>query len=94
MMSARRQLVLEVGHARLGDALLLLGGVIFRVLGEIAMGPGVGDLLDDPRALDGLEMLDLGLECCIALRGHRHLVHLRQSSLGYPPGLMSRNCPV
>src|SRR3990172_7667651 len=39
------ELVLEVGHARLGDALLLLGGVVLGVLGEIAVGPGVGDQL-------------------------------------------------
>ncbi len=93
MMSARDELVLEVGDARLGDALLLLGGMIFGILRQIAVGARFGDLLDDARALDGLEILDLSLKRSIALRGHRHLVHISRSSLG-PPELLSKKCPV
>jgi hypothetical protein len=58
--------------------------VVFGVLGEITVGTGIGDLLDDARALDGLEIFDLSLKRGIAFRGHRHLFHLSQSSLGSP----------
>jgi hypothetical protein len=48
------------------------------------MGARIGDRLDDARALYGLEMLDLGLERSIALRGHGHFIHRQFSSFGPP----------
>ena len=53
------KLVLEVRHACLGDALLLLGRMVFGVLGKVPVRARIGDGLDDARALYGLEMLDL-----------------------------------
>jgi hypothetical protein len=58
--------------------------VILGVFRKVAVGARIGNLLDDPRALDGLEIFDLSLKRSIALRGHRHLVHLSRSSFGNP----------
>ena len=46
------ELVLDVGDGRLDLALPLLGGVIFGILAEVAMGAGILDRLDDLGALD------------------------------------------
>ena len=60
-------------------------------LQDRSMRARIGDCLDDARALDGLEMLDLSLERCIAFRGHRHLVHHQFKAplgpAGYCPGI-------
>ena len=57
-----RELVLELGDAALVVRLLFLGGVILRVLRQVAMGARVGDLLDDPRAFHRLALLELVFE--------------------------------
>jgi hypothetical protein len=46
-----RKLVLELGDATLVVRLGFLGGVIFGVLGEVAVGARSGNELDDPRPL-------------------------------------------
>src|SRR5438105_3880014 len=70
-----RELVLELGDLTLVDRLLLLGGVILRVLGEIAVRARIGDLLNDAGTLDLLAMLELVFEHGVALSRHRDLFH-------------------
>src|SRR5262249_9423449 len=70
-----RELVLELGDATLVVRLLFLGGVVLRVLGKIAVGARIGDLLDDARTLHRLTVLELALQRRIALGRHRDLVH-------------------
>src|SRR6185312_2872173 len=75
-----REFVLDLGNAALIMRLLLLGGVIFRVFGEIAMRARFGNMLDDTRALDRLALLQLVLKRGIAESGHRYLFHHLPSS--------------
>src|SRR6202043_2777521 len=75
-----RQLVLELGDAALVERLRFLGGMIFGVLREIAVGARIGDLLDDARTLHLLAVLELGLERRIPVRSHRYLVHRSRTS--------------
>ncbi len=63
-----------IGDLRLDLALALLGGVIFGILGEIAMGARFLDRVDDRRALDRLQMTDVALQLLIALGQHGQLV--------------------
>src|SRR5205807_129284 len=70
-----RELVLELGDAALVVRLFLLGGVILRVLGQIAVRAGIGDLLDDAGPFHLLALLQLGLERRVALGRHRELFH-------------------
>src|SRR5437763_4024041 len=51
-----------------------LGGVVLGVLAQVAVISRDGDLLDDARALDGLEALDLALDGVGAGFGHRDVV--------------------
>src|SRR3954471_1353212 len=68
-----RELVLKLGDGALVERLLLLGGVILRVLGEVAMGARLRDLLDDPRTFDLLAVLEIGLEHGVTRSGHWYL---------------------
>src|SRR5215469_12437011 len=61
-----RELVLELRDAALVVRLRLLGGMVFGVLRQIAMGARVGNLLDDTRPLDLLAVLELILERRVA----------------------------
>src|ERR1700685_2023074 len=54
--------------------------MIFGVLGEIAMGARVGDLLDDPRPLDLLAVLEFDFERRIPVCRHRNLIYHARSS--------------
>jgi hypothetical protein len=76
------QLGLDVFDAPLDKALLLARGVILGVLLQIAMGARLGDGLDDPRALDFLQMLQLGAQLLSASGCQRYLGHLRNPLLG------------
>ena len=75
-----RQFVLEFGNAPLVQGLRFLGGVIFRVLGQIAMRARFGDRLDDARTLDLLAPLQLLFEGDMAARRHGELVHAHSLS--------------
>ena len=55
----------------LDEPLPLLGGVILGVLGEVAVGPRLGDGLDDAVALHALELVELLLEAGVTFPGHR-----------------------
>ncbi len=55
-------LVLELGHARLVEALGFLGGVVLGVLRQVAMRTGFRDGLDDAGTLLGLQALQFRLE--------------------------------
>ena len=61
--------VLELGDPGLEMALGLLGRVVLGVLGEVALGAGLGDLLRDPGALDGPGVVELVLELLEPLGG-------------------------
>src|SRR6185437_2334090 len=75
-----RQLVFQLGDAALVERLLLLGGVIFGVLRQVAVRARVGDLLNDARPLNRLAVLEFGLERRVAGRRHWNLVHRLFSS--------------
>src|SRR5262249_16041965 len=67
--------VFEFHHPALDEALALLRGVVFGVLGEVAMRARFGNRLDDRRALDALQVTKLFLELAVAAPGHPHFVH-------------------
>jgi hypothetical protein len=46
----------------LDEALLFAGGMIFGVLGQVAMCAGLGDGLDDGRPVDRLQLTQLGIK--------------------------------
>ena len=52
-----RQSMLDVVDAALDEALLLTGGVILGILGQIAVGARLGDRLDDVRPRFALQLL-------------------------------------
>src|SRR5208282_1974551 len=83
-----RELVLELGDAALVERLRLLRRVVLGVLREIAMGPRVGDLLDDAGPFDLLAVLEFSLKRRMALRGHRNLIHRFPTSI--PAGLETK----
>jgi hypothetical protein len=61
--------LLQLGDARLQQALLLLGGVVLGVLAQVALVARLGDLLADMRAIDGLEPVEFIDELLEALFG-------------------------
>src|SRR5215471_3453809 len=76
-----RKLVLQVGNAALVVRLLLFRGMVLRVLRQIAVRTGVGDLLNDTRTLNLLAMLEFVFQNGIARSRHRYLVHRFSLSL-------------
>src|SRR5262249_30685573 len=54
-----RELVLDLLDAPLDERLAVPGGVVLRVFAEVAVVTRDGDGLDDRRALDALEMVEL-----------------------------------
>src|ERR1700722_8540882 len=70
-----RELVFELGNAAFVMRLLFFRGVIFRVLGKIAMRARLRDMLDNARAILRLAFLQLDLQRCVAAGGHRNLFH-------------------
>src|SRR5262249_37615599 len=73
-------LAIELRKAALVDRLRSLRRVIFGVFRKIAVGASVGNLLNDPRPLHLLAVLQLGLQCRVALCRHRNLFHPLQTS--------------
>src|SRR5262245_20626499 len=70
-----RDLVLELGDAALDEALALAGRVVFRVLREIAMLAGLGDLPNHGRPLVQPQVLQLLFQALEAVGGHWDFVH-------------------
>ena len=70
-----RHAILDLGDAALDPALPILGGVILRVFGEVAMRARFADGGRDRRPLLRLETPQLFVEGMEALGGHRYLVH-------------------
>ena len=68
------ELVLQIVDPGLEHALGLDGGVELGVLGEVAITPGLGDLLGDPGHVLVLHLVELGLELLIAFLRHRNSV--------------------
>ena len=68
------ELVVDVGDASGDVTLPLLGGVIFGILRQVAVGTRLLDLLDVVRPIHGLELLQRGLQLVVALAGHRNSV--------------------
>src|SRR5690606_13255844 len=62
-----RKLGLQLFDPALDEALLLAGRVVLGILLQIAMRPGFRDRVDDRRALDRLELLELGAQALRAL---------------------------
>ena len=69
-----RQLVLDLEHPALDEALPLARGMVFGVLRQIAVLPGLRERPDHGRALVVLQALELLLEPQITTRGHRNPV--------------------
>jgi hypothetical protein len=65
----RGELALDLGDPALDEALLVLGSLVFRVLGDVTVRARLGDGLDRGMPLDGLESLQLGLQLFGAARG-------------------------
>ena len=82
------ELVLELHHPALDEALALARGVVLGVLGEIAMLPRLGDRLDHGRTLDLLQALQLPAQPDVAIGRHRNLV---RHEISVPILEMSRN---
>ena len=57
-----RELAFDFLDAAFDEALAILGGVVLGVLGQVTLGARLGDRVDHPGALDGLELVQLGLE--------------------------------
>jgi hypothetical protein len=72
-----RELVFELGNAAFVQRLRFLGGVIFRIFGQVAMGTRFRNGLNDPRTLFLLATAQLFFERGIARGGHGNLVHIR-----------------
>src|SRR5262249_1450750 len=64
------ELLLEVVDPGLEHALGLDGGVELGVLREVAVAPGLGDLLGDPGHVLVLHLVELGLELVVAFLRH------------------------
>ena len=75
VMFGATEAILEVGDTRLVHALLLLGRVIFRVLGEIAVRTRFGDGLNDAWTLLRFEALQLRFQRAEAFHSHRNPFH-------------------
>src|SRR4029077_5425948 len=70
-----RQCRLELVDAAFGETLLLARGVVLGVFLEVTVCPRLGDRLDDARALDTLEPLQLAAQALRALLRHRCSLH-------------------
>jgi hypothetical protein len=57
-----RQLALELADAAFDEALAVLGGVVLGVLRQVALRARLGDGVDHPGPLHGLELVQFGLE--------------------------------
>jgi len=56
------QLAFQIGNASLNEALTLLGGIVFGVLGKITMSAGFSDGGNHRRALHGFHFVQLGTQ--------------------------------
>src|SRR5438094_6095459 len=75
-------LALELGDAALDERLLLARGVVFRVLGEVAVRPGFGDRLGDGVPVDTLEAIELVAQTLVPRTRHRRALD-RHGALTY-----------
>src|SRR6516162_563427 len=87
-----RELVLKLGYAAFVVRLLFLRGVIFRVLGQVAMRARLGDVLNDARTLHRLPLLQFVRQRSMADRSHRNLFnHLSSFNRAGGNGRPARN---
>src|SRR3569623_798586 len=73
------ELVLDIGDRRLDLALALLGGEIFGVFRQVAMGARFLDRIDDQRTLR-FQTTQISSELFVPLSQHRHLLDGRHPS--------------
>src|ERR1700737_3177876 len=71
-----RQSVLDVVDAPFDEALLLACGVIFGILGQIAVSARFGDRLDDVRSSLALQLLQLLPQPLGAAKSHGSALHV------------------
>src|SRR5215216_1364823 len=83
-----RHLILEFGNAGLDPALLIFRGMVFGIFRKITMGACLGDRLNDSRALNRLQVLDLLKHGLMARSGHwifdHHLKSVSSTLSGGP----------
>ena len=70
-----RQLGLDLADAAFDESLLLARGVVFGVLGEVAVAARLGDRLDDARPILALQPLQFVAQRFSAAQGHRSAFH-------------------
>jgi hypothetical protein len=69
------ELVVQFADAAFDEALLLLGGMVFGVLGQVAVRARFSDRRDYVRALNRFEVLELSLKRSMAFCGHGNAFH-------------------
>ena len=74
-----RELVIDLPDAAFDEALLLAGGVVLRVLAQVAVRASLGNRLDHARAILGLEPAQLNPELVGALLSQWLTRHTRTS---------------
>src|SRR5437899_2662114 len=79
---ARGGRVDDLGDTALDERLLLARGVVFRVLGEVAVRPGFGDRLGDGVPVDALEAIELVAQTLVPRTRHRRALD-RHGALTY-----------
>ena len=70
-----RQLGLDLADAAFDEALLLARGVVFGVLGQVAVTARLGDRLDDARTILALQPLEFVAQRFGAAQRHRSAFH-------------------
>src|ERR1019366_2096463 len=83
----RGELAFDLEDAALDEALLVLGRLVFGILGKIALGASFGDRLDHGMALDRLQPCELLLEFVGTPAGEWNRRHHRSSRAKKKPPL-------
>src|SRR5262249_14304397 len=73
-------LALELGDAALDERLLLARRVVFGILGEVAVGPGLGDRLGDGVPVDALEAIELVAQALVPRARHRRALDRHETN--------------
>jgi hypothetical protein len=66
-------------------ALAVFGGVVFGVLAQVALGARFGNGIDDPGAVNGFQLVQLGLQALCAALGNGNGCHVFAPAKAKPP---------
>src|SRR5215813_12353304 len=73
-------LALELGDTALDEGLLLARRMVFRVLGEVAVGTSLGDRLGDGVPVDALEAIELVAQALVPRARHRRALDRHETN--------------